>query len=133
MTFSGLCQPFNGQTNRGSSWVDLSGNLLLGASHAPVDLNSWYEGHFCDRLLTKAGGTTSKDCAPIPLGVHKPKLMASASYFAMLIYAQSLTVGAQEQPGSAPCRRQVAPAWRTAALVLAGLWVLSALSLMVLP
>ena len=33
--------------------------------------------------------------------------------------------------GSASRRRQVAPAWRTAALVLAGLWIVFALSLVV--
>jgi hypothetical protein len=46
---------------------------------------------------------------------------------------RSATLGFDRAPvlGSGPQSRQVAPAWRTATLVLAGLWIVFAMSLVV--
>lgn len=48
-------------------------------------------------------------------------------------WLEPTTLGFDRAPmlGAGQQRRQVAPAWRTAALVLAGLWIVFALSLVV--
>jgi hypothetical protein len=100
MTFSGLYRLFNwlGISTRSPFWVDKEGNLLLGANSAPADGNSWYEGHFHDYLLAKAGGSASTGYAPISLGANAPIFTPNNSYIGMPTTGQSLNVGALATP-----------------------------------
>ena len=89
---------WTGSATRSPLIIDAANNLLLGANAAPADGVSYYEGHFQDYLLARAGGGTTS-YVPLPLASsEKPTLDMGTSFLGYISYGQSLSVGAAGQP-----------------------------------
>ena len=89
---------WNGSRTRSPGWIDQSLNLLLGANSAPADGVSYYEGHFVDYIIGRSGGAAFP-YSPVALAsTDRAALPSSSRWLGMIVYGQSLSVGAKGQP-----------------------------------